>query len=172
MLISWLHETGHQRLNLPHPLGECAQQYLLGLRQVSWTVVHGPRLLLLGGPKALRCFLKNPWQKKSCNTKVVSNHFDRHSYIIVEPHFIIIHLAGFLTQLTCYDPDPDKTCLPHGNPQNYFELLQEPQKKYWNIRCSFTVHRCCNPKNVPRGMKIYAIFPIEVSQVVIFWLAQ
>ena len=62
-------------MNFPHrfcPFCECAQQYLLGLRQVYWTVVYGPRLSLLRGLSP----------KNSCNTKVVFNHFDRGSYII------------------------------------------------------------------------------------------
>ena len=47
-----LQETGHHRLNFPNrfcPFCECAQQYLLGLHQVLWTVMYGPRLSLLGG---------------------------------------------------------------------------------------------------------------------------
>jgi hypothetical protein len=38
------------------PLGECAQQYLLGLRQVQWIVVYGPSLSLLGGPYRFTVF--------------------------------------------------------------------------------------------------------------------
>ena len=36
-MVQYLQETGHQRWNFSHrfcQLGECAQQYLLGLRQV------------------------------------------------------------------------------------------------------------------------------------------
>ena len=68
-------ETGHQRLHFSHRFClfcECAKQYLLGLRQVSWTVACGPRLSLLGGPIALQCFVHIS-DKKPCNTKVVFN---------------------------------------------------------------------------------------------------
>ena len=34
---------------LPGPFCECAQQDLLGFRQVYWTVVYGPKGSLLGG---------------------------------------------------------------------------------------------------------------------------
>ena len=49
-MVQELQETRHDRLNFPYrfcPLGECAQQYLLG---------YGPRLSLLGRPYRLTVF--------------------------------------------------------------------------------------------------------------------
>ena len=89
-------ETGHQRLHFSHRFClfcECAKQYLLGLRQVSWTVACGPRLSLLGGPIALQCFVHISG-KKPCNTKVVFNHFDCDAYVYVENPTFMNHFLG------------------------------------------------------------------------------
>ena len=48
---------------LPGPFCECAQPYLLGLRQIWRTVAHGPRLSLLGGPYRCTVFRAHLWQK-------------------------------------------------------------------------------------------------------------
>ena len=44
--------------------------------------MYGPRLSLLGVPYRFTVFGAHLWQKNSCNTRVVFNHFDHGSYII------------------------------------------------------------------------------------------
>ena len=78
-MIWEVQETGHHRLNLSHrvcPFGECAEQYLLALRQVEWTVVYGPRLSLVGED----LFFVHISDQNSCNTNVVFKNSDRDAY--------------------------------------------------------------------------------------------
>ena len=81
------------------PFCECGQPYLFGLRQVSWTVVYGPRLSLLGGPYRFTVFRAHLWQKTPAILKWSSTITVTHMYELCMYIYIYMYIPFDYVQL-------------------------------------------------------------------------
>ena len=96
-----------------------------------------PGYRFCGGPDRFTGFRAHLWQKNSCNTKVVFNHFDRDSYVSPfpsSPGGKHPRLPGPCSQVGQAGPGPDGTpaiCSWYWKWISWISLIYYLYSKYW-----------------------------------------